>query len=119
MQAGHEGSDVAVSVKDILNQATQWQNYCRTIKRRLPADGSAGPINLPKEVSRATAYKKKKDDLIFLNDLFKFFLISDSAAIATGIWLCDAFAENGSGLDTYGVAAVFDPDGKRYRCTSS
>ena len=48
-QAGHEGSDVAISVKDILSQATQWQQFARTIKRRLPTDGSAGPINLNTE----------------------------------------------------------------------
>ena len=50
-QTGHEGSDVAKSIKEVLTQASQWQQYARTIKRRLPADGSTGPINLPVETS--------------------------------------------------------------------
>ena len=50
MQAGHEGSDVAIAIKEVLSQAALWQQYARTIKRRLPADGSTGPINLPIEV---------------------------------------------------------------------
>lgn len=50
VQAGHEGSDVAISVREILTQATQWQQFARTIKRRLPTDGSAGPVNLSTEV---------------------------------------------------------------------
>jgi len=50
MQTGYEGSDVAISIKEILNQATLWQQFARVIKRRLPADGSTGPINLPPEV---------------------------------------------------------------------
>ena len=51
MQTGHEGSDVAKSIKEVLTQAGQWQQYGRTIRRRLPADGSSGPINLPAEVA--------------------------------------------------------------------
>jgi hypothetical protein len=51
LQSGHEGSDVAKSIKEVLSQANQWQQYARTIKRRLPADGSTGPINLPVETS--------------------------------------------------------------------
>lgn len=35
----------------MLSQATQWQQYARTIKRRLPSDGSTGPINLPVETA--------------------------------------------------------------------
>ena len=50
MQSGHEGSDVAIAIKEVLSQAGLWQQYARTIKRRLPADGSTGPINLPLEV---------------------------------------------------------------------
>ncbi|KZS11166.1 putative Dynactin subunit 1 [Daphnia magna] len=51
MQSGHEGSDVAKSIKEVLSQANQWQQYARTIKRRLPTDGSTGPINLPVETT--------------------------------------------------------------------
>ncbi len=41
---------MAISLKEIQSQASQWQQFSRTIRRRLPADGSAGPINLPAEV---------------------------------------------------------------------
>lgn len=41
---------MAITIKEVLNQATHWQQYGRTIKRRLPADGSTGPINLPADV---------------------------------------------------------------------
>lgn len=50
LKAGHEGSDVAIAIKEVLTQATQWQQYARTVRRRLPADGSTGPISLPSEV---------------------------------------------------------------------
>ena len=42
---------MAKSIKEVLSQANHWQQYARTIKRRLPADGSTGPINLPVETS--------------------------------------------------------------------
>ena len=42
---------MAKSIKEVSSQAAQWQQYARTIKRRLPADGSTGPINLPAEVA--------------------------------------------------------------------
>lgn len=42
---------MAKAIKEVSSQATQWQQYARTIKRRLPADGSTGPINLPVEIA--------------------------------------------------------------------
>lgn len=42
---------MAKSIKEVLSQANQWQQYARTIKRRLPTDGSTGPINLPVETT--------------------------------------------------------------------
>lgn len=42
---------MAIAIKEVLTQASQWQQYARTVRRRLPADGSTGPISLPADVA--------------------------------------------------------------------
>ncbi|XP_069980797.1 dynactin subunit 1 isoform X3 [Penaeus vannamei] len=49
----HESSDVALVCRDIVNASKDIQGAVKRIRRRMPQDGSVGPLSYPQDVQEA------------------------------------------------------------------
>ncbi|XP_047471228.1 dynactin subunit 1-like isoform X3 [Penaeus chinensis] len=49
----HEASDVALVCRDIVNASKDIQGAVKRIRRRMPQDGSVGPLSYPQDVQEA------------------------------------------------------------------
>lgn len=53
MHPQHESCDVAMLCRDVSDACKEMKGAVRRVRRRMPQDGSVGPLNLPQEVQEA------------------------------------------------------------------
>lgn len=53
MHPQHESCDVAMLCRDVSDACKEMKGAVRHVRRRMPQDGSVGPLNLPQEVQEA------------------------------------------------------------------